>query len=439
MNLTAVIQILVILILLFLSAYFSSAETAYSSVSKVRLMALSSEGNRRADQTLEILDNYTRMLSTILICNNIVNLSASALMTAFLIGQFGGGAVTIGTAVLTVLVILFGEITPKNLSKIRAEQVALSDAPVISFLMKTLTPLIAVIDILSDNILRLLGVSRSEHTPLTETELKTYVDAGREDGVIEGREQKIIYNVFDFGDAVAKDIMIPRIDMTCVPVDASYDEIMAVFRREMFTRLPVYKNDPGNIIGHLNLKDFILLDSPESFRMSKLIHESYFTYEYKRTADLLKEMQQHSYGIAFVLDEYGTTVGMITLEDLVEEIVGDIRDEYDKDEEKQLRKYDDLTYLVDGSLKLDDINDMIGSSFESEDFDSVGGLIIEKLERLPIPGETVTLDDGTTLQAKGVKRNRIVKVLIRFVTKPVTDAEKQEIKDREKEAVPGND
>ncbi len=439
MNLTAVIQIIVLILLLFLSAYFSSAETAYSSVSKIHLKALSQDGDKRADQTLEILDNYTRMLSTILICNNIVNLSASALLTSFLIGQFGMGAVTIGTTVLTVLVILFGEITPKNLSKIRAEQVALADAPVISVLMKILTPVIALIDILSDRILKLLGVSRSEHRPLTETELKTYVDAGREDGVIEGREQKIIYNVFDFGDAVAKDIMVPRIDMTCIPVDATYDEIMTVFRREMFTRLPVYKNDPGNIIGHINLKDFILLGSPEDFRLSKLIHESYFTYEYKSTAELLKEMQQHSYGIAFVLDEFGTTVGMITLEDLVEEIVGDIRDEYDKDEEKQLRKYDDLTYLVDGSLKLDDLNDMIGSHFESEDFDSVGGLIIEKLERLPIPGEAVTLEDGTTLQAKGVKRNRIVKVLIRFASKPVTDAEKQEKKDREKESMPGSD
>ena len=209
--------------------------------------------------------------------------------------------------------------------------------------------------------------------------------------------------------------MVPRIDMSCVPDDASYNDVMSVFRMEMFTRIPVYeKNAPDKIIGHLNIKDFVSLSDPSRFNLRRMLRSSYFTYEYKKTADLLKEMQQHSFGVAFVLDEYGNTVGMITLEDLVEEIVGDIRDEYDEDEKSQLRKYDDKTYLADGSMKLIDLNDALGCSFSSEDYDSIGGLIIEKLERIPQDGESVTLEDGTILQAKGIRRNRIMKVLLRF-------------------------
>ncbi len=226
--------------------------------------------------------------------------------------------------------------------------------------------------------------------------------------------------------------MVPRIDMVCVASDATWDEIMAIFRREMFTRIPVYTaDDPDNIIGHLNMKDFIFMKKPDHFRVTSFLHESYYTYEYKKTADLMREMQQSGYGVAFVLDEYGTTVGMITNEDLVEEIVGDIRDEYDQDEKKVI-KYDDLTYLVDGSMSLDDVNDQLGTDFTSEDYDSIGGLMIEQLDRLPRNGEIVTLKDGTTLQAKGLRGNRIIKVLLRFREKPETEAEtKQDPDDSE--------
>ena len=229
--------------------------------------------------------------------------------------------------------------------------------------------------------------------------------------------------------------MVPRIDMACVSSAATYNDVMNTFRREMFTRLPVYEeNNQDHIIGHLNIKDLVLLRDPQHFNMKRLLHQSYYTYEYKKTADLLKEMQQHSYGVAFVLDEYGNTIGMITLEDLIEEIVGDIRDEYDKDEEKQIRKYDDLTYLVDGSMSLDDVNDAIGSTFSSEDYDSIGGLIIEQLERLPQNGESVTLPDGTVLTVKGIRRNRIMKVLIRLSVLPVKEEDSAETKEEGEEA-----
>lgn len=432
MNNTAFVELIILILLIALSAFFSSAETALSTVSRVSLKTLADGGNRRAALVLSILDQYSKMLSAILICNNVVNLSASSLSTALIIGYFGPGFVSVGTAVLTVLIILFGEITPKNISRIRAQQIAMQDAPVIRALMFLLTPVIFLIDHLAAGIMKLLGVDLNQKTALTESELKTYVEVGREDGVIENREKKIIYNVFDFGDSIARDIMVPRIDMACVSSSSAYNDVMNTFRREMFTRLPVYEeNNQDHIIGHLNIKDLVLLRHPQHFNMKRLMHQSYYTYEYKKTADLLKEMQQHSYGVAFVLDEYGNTVGMITLEDLIEEIVGDIRDEYDKDEEKQIRKYDDLTYLVDGSMSLDDVNDAIGSAFSSEDYDSIGGLIIEQLERLPQNGESVTLQDGTVLTVKGIRRNRIMKVLIHLSVLPVKDEDSGEKKEEE--------
>lgn len=413
------LQIIILIVLIALSGWFSGAETALSTVNRITLKSMADDGNKKAALTLRILGQYSKMLSAILIGNNVVNLSASALSTSLIIRLFGENRVTAATAILTVLIILFGEITPKNTAKYRALELSLRDAPVIRVMMVVLTPVIFIVDKAAYGLMRLSGVDPDKKQKLTETELKTYVQVGQEDGAIENGEKKIIYNVFDFGDSVAKDIMVPRIDMSCVPEDADYDDVMNLFRKELFTRIPVYEKDhPDNIIGHLNIKDFIRISDPSKFDLHRMMRSSYYTYEYKKTSDLLREMQHQSYGVAFVLDEYGNTVGMITLEDLVEEIVGEIRDEYDEDEKKQIRKYDDKTYLVDGSMKLIDLNDMLGTEFRSEDYDSIGGLIIEKLERIPVNGESVTLDDGTILQAKGIRRNRIVKVLIRFKEVP---------------------
>ena len=414
MNSYTAAQLILIIALIALSAWFSSAETALTTVSEVSLKSLAADGNARAAKVLSILKNYSKMLSTILICNNVVNLSASALCTAFIIQCFGTSFVSAGTAALTILVILFGEITPKNISKIRAEQISMRDAPVISALMLLLTPLIAIISKLANGLMRLFGVDPSEKKHITEKELRTFVAAGREDGAIEGSEKKMIDNVFDFGDSEARDIMIPRIDMTCIPVSADYYEVQRMFRRDMFTRLPVYDEDQDHIIGHINIKDFILLDGPDGFSIRSLLRRPFYTYEFKKTADLLKEMQRRGVHVSFVLDEFGTTVGMITLEDLLEELIGEIRDEYDDDERRLIHRYDDVTYLVDGSMKLDDVNEALGTHFASEDYDSIGGLFLERLERLPRNEETIRLDDGTTLQVKGIRTNRIVKVLIRF-------------------------
>ena len=425
---SVLIETAFLIVLIWLSGVFSSSETALTTASRVSLKSLADDGDKNAACALSILGNYSKMLSTILICNNIVNIAASSLVTSMVIRYIGNSAVTVSTLVLTVVILLFGEITPKNISTVHALRMARRYAPVIRFLMKVLTPVIFFIDFLSGRILKLLHVDPNHKTPITENELKTYVEVGHEEGVIERGEKDIIYNVLDFGDSVAKDVMVPRIDMACLPVDATYDEAIALFRRDLFTRIPVYDGSPDQIIGLINIKDFILSTRPEEFHIRAILRPAFYTYEYKKTADLLREMQQRSFNVTFVLNEYGATVGMITTEDLVEEIVGELRDEYDADEKEQIHKYDDRTYLIEGGMKLDDINDAIGSAFDSEDYDSLGGLMIEQLDRLPKNDETVTLENGTTLQAKGIRQNRILKVLVRFKEAPRRDEETREKK-----------
>lgn len=429
MDTDGVMQLIALIILVLLSAFFSSAETSLTTVNRVRLKTLAEEGNRRAKTALEVLDKYGKMLSAILIGNNIVNLSASALATTLAIHiHFTVG---IATAILTVVILIFGEIVPKNMAMINSEKMALLYASMISGLMKLLTPLIFVIDSLAKGIMKLFRVDADKKTAMTENELRTYVEVGHEDGVIESEEREMIYNVFDFGDAVAKDVMIPRIDMVTVDKEATYEEVMEVFKDCMYTRIPVFEEDKDNIIGLINIKDFILVEDKAKFKISDILRQAYYTYEFKKTADLLVEMRQKCFNVAFVLNEYGGTAGMITLEDLLEEIVGEIRDEYDSDEEQLIQKMQDRTYLVEGSMKLSDINDELGTDLQSEDYDSIGGLIIEHLDRVPEDGAQIVTDQGIRLQVQGVSQNRILKVIMELPEEK--EPEDNPEKDSEKE------
>lgn len=413
MDTVGVIQIVSLAVLVLLSAFFSSAETAFSTVNRVRLRTLAEENHKGAIRVLAILDRYGKMLSAILIGNNIVNLSASSVTTTLAINLWGSQVVGIATGILTFVILMFGEIIPKTWAMQRSEFITLLFAPLIRFLMIILTPVIFLIDKLSNCILRLLHISsEGNNFHITEKELKTYVDVSHEGGVIESEERALIYNVFDFGDTVAKDIMIPRIQMTTVPLTATYQELLSTFQSCMFTRIPVYDEDPDQIIGIVNIKDFILVKDKEKFSLKKILREAYYTYEYKNVSDLLMEIREKSCNIAFVLSEYGATVGMITMEDLIEELVGEIRDEYDADEEELIQETEEGQYLVEGGMKLDDLSDALNIALDSEDYDSIGGLMLEKLNRLPEDQESVELESGITLQACGVQDNRIVKVLI---------------------------
>lgn len=417
MDTSGVIQLFILVILIFLSGFFSSAETALTTVNRVRLRTLADEGNKRAVTVNKIIDQYSKMLSAVLIGNNIVNLSASSLATTFVISQWGNAYVGIATGVLTLVILLAGEILPKNWARLNSEKISLAYAGVIYGLIKLLTPIIFIVDALANGILHLLRMDAGSKTDtITENELKTYVDASHEDGEIESEERELIYNVFDFSDTCAKDIMIPRVNMVTVSSEASCEDLLAIFRESLYTRIPVYDEDKDSMVGFINIKDFFLArdnaPAESSLSLTPLIREAYYTYEYKKTADLLLEMREKSMSVAFVLNEYGSTMGMITLEDLLEELVGEIRDEYDEDEKELIQKLDERSYLIEGSMNLFDINDVIGTELDSEDYDSIGGIIIGQLNRLPEDGETVTLEDGTLLQVKGLEQNRIVHVLL---------------------------
>ena len=406
-----IIECVILGVLVLLSGFFSSAETALTTANKVRLRSLEEEGNKRAACVNKILDRNSKMLSAILICNNVVNLSASALATTMAMSI--SLAVGIATGVLTLLVLVFGEVIPKTWAMHRADKLALAYSGVIYGLMQLLTPLIFLVDKIAWLVLFLLHVDPNEKvSTMTENELKTYVDVSHEDGVIESEEREIIYNVFEFSDALAKDIMIPRVNMVTVNVNDDYHEVLSVFRKHMYTRLPVYEEDKDNIIGVINIKDFILTDDPENFQIRNIMREAHFTYEYKKISDLLYEIREKTTSVTFVVNEYGVTVGMITLEDLLEEIVGEIRDEYDADEMEKIKKLDDRNYLIEGSMNLDDVNDALEIHLSSEEYDSIGGILIEHLDHLPEDGESVTLPDGTALKVQGLDQNRIEKVLL---------------------------
>lgn len=413
------IQFIILIILLALSAFFSSAETALMTVNKMKMRYLSENGNKRAKLILDITENHTsKMLSAILIGNNIVNLSASSL-SATIAYDFGGYMVSIATAILTFAVLVFGEITPKNFATIHADKVALLYIPIIHIFMTIMTPVIFVINLFAHGILFLLRVDpNARNTTMTEDELRTIVDVSHEDGVIESEEKEMIYNVFDLGDAKAKDVMVPRVQITFADVNSSYEELIEIFREDKFTRLPIYEDTTDNVIGTINMKDLLLFDNDkiDSFHVRDILREAYFTYEYKSISELLVEMRDASFNIAIVLDEYGETAGLITLEDILEEIVGEIHDEYDENEEELIQKINDCEYVIEGSVSLDDLNDELDLNFESEDYDSLGGFIIEHLDRLPELGDEVTTQDGVRLVVEKLDKNRVESVHVYLPT-----------------------
>ncbi|MCI9228266.1 MAG: HlyC/CorC family transporter [Dorea sp.] len=407
MDSSDVTQLIILFVLLMLSAFFSSAETALTTVNRIRLRTLAEEGSKRAETVLAITDDSGKMLSAILIGNNIVNLSAASLTTT-LAYSFGGSMVAIASGILTVLILLFGEITPKTMATIHSERMSLIYAPVISIFMKIMTPVIFIINGLSIGVLFLLRVDpNAKNNTMTENELRTIVDVSHEDGVIESDERQMINNVFDLGDARAKDVMVPRVHVTFADIDSTYEELIEIFREDKYTRLPVFKDTTDNVVGTINMKDLLLYDNTNGFHIRDILREAYFTYEYKSISELLVEMRQASFNIAIVLDEYGETAGLITLEDILEEIVGEIHDEYDENEEDFIQEIDEREYIVEGSTNLDDLNDRLELDLRSEEYDSLGGFIIERLDRLPEEGDRIDTEDGIHMVVEKLDKNRI--------------------------------
>jgi CBS domain containing-hemolysin-like protein len=404
-------------ILIALSAFFSSAETAFMSVNRIRIKTMVDDGNKRAALISSILDNTPKMLSAILIGNNVVNIFASSLTTTLFGKIFGNAAVGIATGLLTFLILIFGEITPKTMATIHAEKLAMLYAPVIHWTMIIFTPIIIIVNALSGALIRLLGAHKNtDKVAMTENEIRTIVEESYEDGVIETSEKKMINNVFDFGDALAKDVMIPRIDITMADVNSSYDDIIQLFKENKYTRFPIYDGSTDNVVGILNIKDLFMCDTGDGFNMRDVMREPYFTYEHRHISKLFEDLRSSSNTISIVIDEYGSTVGLITLEDLVEEIVGEIRDEYDDDETDDIEKISDRQFRINGSAKLDDVNDRLGTEFESEDNDSIGGFMIEKLDRFPEKGDKLEFPDKTLL-VTATTNKRVDSILLTLTAK----------------------
>lgn len=409
-NLT--LEFIILFILILLSGFFSSSETALVSLSKIRLRQMVDEGVKNSDLVSKLIDKPNKLLGAILIGNNIVNIAASALATSISIDIWGNKGIAISTGAMTLLVLIFGEVTPKSLAAQNSEKTALKVAKPIYLITVVLSPIIYVITSITNVLIKLMGGNISKTQPLiTEDELKTIVNVSHEEGVLEVGETKMIYNVFEFGDSQAKDVMTPRTNMVALSVNSSYKDLVELFKEETFSRLPIYEEDIDDIIGVLHVKDLIFsIEDRDNFNVRDYLRPAFFTYEFKSTQELFQQMRDNNYPTAIILDEYGGTAGMITTEDLVEEIVGEITDEYDEGNEEIIVIKED-EYIVDGSMKIDLLNDLIGTNIESEDFDSIGGFVIGIVGRFPDEDEVIEYENLKFIIEKSEK-NRIEKMRI---------------------------
>ena len=412
--LTIVIDIVIIIILIILSAFFSSSETALTTITPHRLRTMTEEHLKHAHTLEKVLSDKDKMLSVILICNNIVNIAVSSLCTVLVQRLFGSWAVSIGTGVLTVLILVFGEISPKTIATYRAEPLALRFAPIIWFLMWLFTPIAAAVNFLASGVLRLFGIRKGERgESYTEKEIRSIVQVSTEEGVLEDGEQTIINNVFDFTDKVAHEVMVPRVNITAIRPDSSFEEVKGIYLDNMYTRLPVFNMEETGFVGMLHVKDFLFLgpEKMQEFSVEKLMRELPYTFENKHLGELFVEMKTLHISMMAVMDEYGMTVGIVTMEDLLEELVGEIRDEYDADEEEALVQTSRGEYEVPGSMSIADVNERIGTDLSSEHYDSIGGLMMELLDRLPEEGDEVRIDN-VTIRADKVDGTKIESVKI---------------------------
>ena len=400
-------QVAIFIVCLLLSAFFSASETALLSVSKIRMRTLAEEGNKRAKNVEKLLENTDALLSTILVGNNLVNILATSLTTSLAISMFGSSGVGIATAIVTVLILIFAEITPKSLSAKYSDTLALSVAQALSFLVVLFKPIVVVLNFISGLIIRLFGGKLEVAPAITEEEIKTVVTVGHEAGVLETEEKEMIHNVFAFGDTEIREIMTPRINVVSVGDDVTYEELMETYKKEQFSRLLVHSQSYDEVIGVLNMKDLLFKNiEPSTFNVTDYMRDAYIVYEFNHVSDVFASMRNARVSMAVVLDEYGVMSGLVTFEDIIEEIVGNIDDEYDKEEEELIKQIGERTYLVDGTMSFNEINDEIGTHFESEEFESIGGMVLGACNGVPALHHKLILDE-VEIEVEKIHKNRI--------------------------------
>jgi len=407
------IEILLFVICILLSAFFASSEVALISITRAKARTLVNEGKPGSNAVASLKESPEHLLITILIGNTIVNIAAASIATAIAIQIFGDLGVGIATGFVVIILLIFGEIGPKIYAARASDSFALTVAPVILFLSRIFTPLIWLVERVSPK----FGIGKESAEPaVTEEEIKEWIDVGKEDGTIEQGEQDMLYSVLEFADTTAREIMTPRVDVILMEDTVTFEEAIRIFNETGFSRIPVYHDQNDNITGILNVKDVFsaMVSRRKDSTIKEIMYDPMFVPETKKIDDLLKELQVHRVQMAIVIDEYSSFVGIVTVEDILEELVGDILDEYDK-EEPEILNISEGVYVVDAQMWVDDINDRIDINLPvDEAYETVGGLIIDRLGHIPLhPGEKTEINEGKiTLVVMQMHGRRIVKVKI---------------------------
>jgi len=381
-------------------------------MSKIRLKHLVKEKVKNADKLEKLYEDSNKLIGAILIGNNIVNVATSSIATIITTSRFSNAGLGISVGLTTLVILIFGEITPKNLALKNSESISLFVAPIILFLVRIFTPILFILNNISNLLSALLGQRNDDKKPtITQDELKTIVDVSNQEGVLETDETEMIQNIFEFKDLTVDDIMIQRRDIVAISADMSYDEIIDVFKNRQLSRLPIYEDTIDDIIGVLYAKDlFFTEQSKEDFDIKTVMREPVFVNEFVKISDFFKKMQQVKTHIAIVLDEYGGVAGIVTMEDLVESIVGDIYDEYDQQDE-EVRKLKENIYVINGNSKLTEIQDLLQVELVSKDYESLGGYLMDKMGKIPTQGD-IYEDENFKFVISSMDKNRINKVKV---------------------------
>lgn len=403
--------ILLLFVLIFLSAFFSASETAFSSVNKIRLKNYADENRRGSKNAYYIVENFDKALSTILVGNNIVNIAAASISAKVATDLFGGSTgLLISTIVMTILILIFGEVLPKSFAKENAESFSLKISGILFFLIKLLTPITYLFVKLKHLVSKLI-TNKDDSPSVTEEELKVMVNLSEEEGVIDNREKELVHRSLEFNDILVGEILTPRMDMIAVDVDESIEIFKEMFFEERFSRVPVYEDNIDNIIGILSEREFLShLAQDKEIDIKELLREPFFVIESMRISSLLPELQKSKTHMAIVVDEFGGTSGLITLEDILEEIVGEIWDEHDE-KVKTINKIDERTYLFNAEIPLDDFAEIMNVEEPDSPYHTLSGWITESFERIPLEGEHFDYLN-LTITVKKVENRRIRKVCV---------------------------
>lgn len=413
MDSSSVSQIIALVFLVAMSAVFSSSETAITSVSKIKVRQLDQKDNKNAHLLKKLHDNMQTTISTILIGNNIVNIAASSIATILFTNIFHQNGALISTVVMTVFVLIFGEVLPKTIAQYKNKSVALKFSRFIYFLTIIFKPIVKVLNILTRLIIKLFVGEDEDSSTLTEEELKTLVEVSEEEGVLKNQETEIMINALELKETLAVDIMTPRTSMASVDIEDAESDLKEIIKNITYSRIPVYEDSIDDIIGVLHIKELAhkIIEDDRDFKVRDILKPAFYAYEYIPVVDLFKQMRTKNISISIIIDEYGGTSGIVTMEDILEELVGEIDDEYDN--EKEVTKLSDNEYLVDPEMRIDEVNERFDLDIQSDKFDSIGGFVIELLDRMPKSKDEVEFENMKFVVVN-VDKRKITQLMIVF-------------------------